>query len=68
MHAHPVMERWTAEETGSVDGTNGAMKVFSGGDFPVTSGGFKIIFKNARITADRVIIEPIQPKQPGADK
>ena len=68
LHAHPVMERWTAEETGSVDGTNGAMKVFSGGDFPVTSGGFKIIFKNARITADRVTIEPIQPKQPGAEK
>ncbi|MFZ1898165.1 CO dehydrogenase/CO-methylating acetyl-CoA synthase complex subunit beta [Methanoregula sp.] len=67
LHAHPVMERWTAEETGSVDGTNGAMKVFSGGDFPVTSGGFKIIFKNARITADRVIIEPVQPKKPGAD-
>ena len=51
-----------------VNGTNGAMQVFSGGDFPITSGGFKIIFKNARITADRVIIEPIQPKKPGADK
>jgi acetyl-CoA decarbonylase/synthase complex subunit beta len=51
-----------------MNGTNGAMQVFSGGDFPITSGGFKIIFKNARITADRVIIEPIQPKKPGADK
>ena len=61
------MERWTAEETEPADGINGAVPVFSGGDFPVTSGGFKIIFKNARITADRVIIEPIQPKKPGAD-
>ena len=67
LHAHPVMERWTAEETEPADGINGAVPVFSGGDFPVTSGGFKIIFKNARITADRVIIEPIQPKKPGAD-
>ena len=68
LHAHPVIERWTAEENVPMNGTNGAMQVFSGGDFPITSGGFKIIFKNARITADRVIIEPIQPKKPGADK
>jgi acetyl-CoA decarbonylase/synthase complex subunit beta len=67
-HGHPVMERWKAEEDVPVDGTNAAVQVFSGGDFPITSGGFKIIFKNARITADRVIIEPIQPKKTGADK
>jgi acetyl-CoA decarbonylase/synthase complex subunit beta len=67
-HAHPVMERWKADDDVPVNGTTGAVQVFSGGDFPITSGGFKIIFKNARITADRVIIEPIQPKKPGADK
>ena len=67
-HTHPVMQRWKAEEEVLVNGTNAAVQVFSGGDFPLTSGGFKIIFKNARITADRVIIEPVQPKKPGADK
>ncbi len=65
-HAHPVMERWKAEEAEPLEGTTGAVQVFTGGDFPVMAGGFKIIFKNARITADRVIIEPIQPKKPGA--
>ena len=68
MHAHPVMGRWEAEADVPVNGIKPGMQVFSGGDFPITSGGFKIIFKNARITADRVIIEPIQPKKPGADK
>ncbi|MEN6394903.1 MAG: CO dehydrogenase/CO-methylating acetyl-CoA synthase complex subunit beta [Methanoregula sp.] len=67
-HTHPVMQRWKAEEEVPVNGTTAAVQVFSGGDFPITSGGFKIIFKNARITADRVIIEPIQQKKTGADK
>ncbi|MFY9750350.1 MAG: CO dehydrogenase/CO-methylating acetyl-CoA synthase complex subunit beta [Methanoregula sp.] len=64
-HVHPVMERWKAEESELPEGVNGAVQVLSGGDFPVMAGGFKIIFKNARITADRVIFEPIQPKKPG---
>ena len=67
-HAHPVTERWKAEEDVPVNGTNAAVQVFSGGDFPIMAGGFKIIFKNARITADRVVIEPIQPKKTGVDK
>ncbi|HNX17876.1 MAG TPA: CO dehydrogenase/CO-methylating acetyl-CoA synthase complex subunit beta [Methanoregula sp.] len=67
-NTHPVMERWKADAEVPANGPNTGMQVFSGGDFPITSGGFKIIFKNARITADRVIIEPIQPKKPGADK
>ncbi|HVP95799.1 CO dehydrogenase/CO-methylating acetyl-CoA synthase complex subunit beta [Methanoregula sp.] len=62
---HPVTERWKAEEIDPLEPVNGAVQVFSGGDFPVMAGGFKIIFKNAKITADRVIIEPIQPKKPG---
>jgi acetyl-CoA decarbonylase/synthase complex subunit beta len=65
LHIHPVMDRWKTEENQIMDTTNGAVQVFSGGDFPVMSGGFKIIFKNARITADRVIIEPIPTKKPG---
>ena len=63
--AHPVTGRWTTEESDPAETANGAVQVFSGGDFPVMAGGFKIIFKNAKITADRVIIEPIQPKKPG---
>jgi len=62
--AHPVTERWKAEDLVPEEATNGAMQVFSGGDFPVMAGGFKIIFKNAKITADRVIIEPVLPKKP----
>jgi len=64
---HPVMERWKTEENQNMDATQGAVQVFSGGDFPIMSGGFKLIFKNARITADRVIIEPIQTKKPGGN-
>jgi len=63
--AHPVTGRWMTEESDPAETANGAVQVFSGGDFPVMAGGFKIIFKNAKITADRVIIEPIQPKKPG---
>ena len=62
--AHPVTGRWKAEELVPEEAANGAVQVFSGGDFPVMAGGFKIIFKNAKITADRVIIEPILPKKP----
>ena len=65
-HAHPVTERWKAEEIVTLESANGTVPVFSCGDFPVMAGGFRIIFKNAKITADRVIVEPIQPKKPGA--
>jgi acetyl-CoA decarbonylase/synthase complex subunit beta len=34
---------------------------FRAGDVPVNAGGFWIIFKNARITAERVIIRPVKP-------
>lgn len=64
--AHPVVKRWKAEERDGADESSQAVQVFSGGDFPVTTGGFKIIFKNARIYADRVIIQPVRPKKPGA--
>ena len=64
--AHPVIERWKAEKDDAAGEHAGAARVFSGGDFPLTAGGFKIIFKNARIYADRVIIQPVQPKKPGA--
>ena len=37
------------------------ISVFSGGDIPITAGGFRIILKNAKITAEKVIIQPIRP-------
>ncbi len=65
-NTHPVIERWKTEEDTAAGEHTGAVQVFSGGDFPLTAGGFKIIFKNARIYADKVVIMPVQPKKPGA--
>ncbi|MDD1703094.1 MAG: CO dehydrogenase/CO-methylating acetyl-CoA synthase complex subunit beta [Methanoregula sp.] len=65
---HPVVERWKSEESDTPEDATGAVQVYSGGDFPITSGGFKIIFKNARIYADKVIIEPVRPKKPASEK
>ena len=62
-HHHPVTARWAAEEGESSD-TILSSKVFSAGDIPLTVGGFKIILKNARITADKVIILPVKPAGP----
>ena len=61
-HHHPVVQRWVAvpePETGPVH----QMTVISGEDIPLTSGGFRIILKNARITAESVIIQPIRPSR-----
>jgi acetyl-CoA decarbonylase/synthase complex subunit beta len=57
---HPVVTRWVevaeeAEETA----------VITAGELPITTGGFRILLKNARIYADKVIIQPVQPKKPG---
>lgn len=66
---HPVVSRWQAEAgTPAEASADGSVTVpaFSAGDLPVSIGGFKITFKNARIYADRVIIQSIKPKKPGA--
>jgi len=63
-HNHPVTKRWEAESGQEEDraGENGRqLQVFSGRDIPITAGGFRIILKNARITAEKVIIQPIKP-------
>jgi len=62
--SHPVMDRWTAEEIMPDDAASAAFPFYSAGDFPINAGGFKIILKNARIYADRVIVLPIKPKKP----
>jgi acetyl-CoA decarbonylase/synthase complex subunit beta len=70
-HNHPVMKRWetgqeAVQDARDRDGRH--VQVFSGGDIPLTSGGFRIILKNARITAEKVIIQPIKPgTQPGGE-
>jgi acetyl-CoA decarbonylase/synthase complex subunit beta len=59
-HKHPVVRRWVTEETAlEISSAGGA--VFHAGDVPVNAGGFWIILKNARITAERVIIQPVKP-------
>lgn len=62
-HRHPVTARWDAEAkpTGA---TGFPISVFAGGDIPITAGGFRIILKNAKITAEKVIIQPIKPASP----
>jgi acetyl-CoA decarbonylase/synthase complex subunit beta len=59
-HNHPVIQRWVTEDTGPDISPAGASGFYAG-DVPVDAGGFWIIFKNARITAERVIIQPVKP-------
>lgn len=61
---HPVTKRWveeTPEEAGSPTDGRQEVSVLSGRDIPLTAGGFRIILKNAKITAEKVIIQPIRP-------
>lgn len=59
-HHHPVVQRW-AQEPESAPESSGVPIVFSAGDIPVTMGGFRVILKNAKITAEKVIIMPVKP-------
>jgi acetyl-CoA decarbonylase/synthase, CODH/ACS complex subunit beta len=59
LHHHPVIGRWAADAEPAEPGPQ--IPVFSGGDIPITTAGFRIILKNARITAEKVIIQPIRP-------
>jgi len=61
-HNHPVTRRWKTEtDTAEPRDIPLGQTVFAAGDIPITAGGFKIILKNARITAEKVIIQPIRP-------
>ena len=61
-HQHPVTLLWEAvEPSGAASAYQ--IPVFSGGDIPITAGGFRIILKNARITAEKIIIQPVKPQQ-----
>ena len=62
-HQHPVTRLWEADTL--LDETTAPQTtVFSAGDIPITAGGVRIILKNARITAEKVIIQPVKPHQP----
>jgi len=57
-HNHPVTKRWEEDTPADAgDTTPGRQEVsfLSGRDIPLNAGGFRIILKNARITADRGI-------------
>ncbi|MGA2912438.1 MAG: CO dehydrogenase/CO-methylating acetyl-CoA synthase complex subunit beta [Methanoregula sp.] len=62
-HQHPVTRLWESVEPSGKTHAH-QMSVFSCGDIPITAGGFRIILKNARITAEKIIIQPVKPQQP----
>jgi acetyl-CoA decarbonylase/synthase complex subunit beta len=63
-HNHPVTKRWEQDNpagAGDMPVERQEVSVLSGRDIPFTAGGFRIILKNAKITAEKVIIQPIRP-------
>jgi acetyl-CoA decarbonylase/synthase complex subunit beta len=63
-HNHPVTKRWeedTSANEGEMIPGQQEVSFLSGRDIPLNAGGFRIILKNARITAEKVIIQPIRP-------
>ncbi|MGD8545272.1 MAG: CO dehydrogenase/CO-methylating acetyl-CoA synthase complex subunit beta [Candidatus Bathyarchaeota archaeon] len=68
---HPVVERWKEEamiieEAMPVEAEGEAplIPVATAGTIPITAGGFRIILKNAKIYAKKVIIRQIENKKP----
>jgi acetyl-CoA decarbonylase/synthase complex subunit beta len=64
---HPVIKRWKEAEAEEVPEAE-AEEPLAGTAFPVSTatvstGGFKIIFKNAKIHAEKVIIKRDKPKR-----
>jgi acetyl-CoA decarbonylase/synthase complex subunit beta len=64
---HPVVQRWKAEEPEEAPAAEGEeaaeATVFPVSSATVAAGGFKIIFKNAKIHAEKVIIKRDKPKR-----
>jgi acetyl-CoA decarbonylase/synthase complex subunit beta len=58
VHDHPIVRTWIEEaESSGIAVQTGITPLFSG-DLPLSSGGFRIILKNAHITAEKMIIIP----------
>jgi acetyl-CoA decarbonylase/synthase complex subunit beta len=70
-HGHSIVERWKEAEQIAVEEEAVAAKdefapmipVATAGTLPLTAGGFKIVLKNAKIYAEKVIIQPLKPKK-----
>ncbi|MCJ7614330.1 acetyl-CoA decarbonylase/synthase complex subunit beta, partial [Candidatus Bathyarchaeota archaeon] len=63
---HPVVQRWkkaTVEEAPAEGEEAPETTVFPVSTATVAAGGFKIIFKNAKIHAEKVIIKRDKPKR-----
>jgi acetyl-CoA decarbonylase/synthase complex subunit beta len=64
---HPVVKRWKTEATEEENTTEGEEALettaFPVSTATVSTGGFKIIFKNAKIHAEKVIIKREKPKR-----
>ena len=56
---HPVVKRWEIAET-ATGATPERPLVFAAGDIPIAADGYRIILKNAKITAEKVIILPVR--------
>jgi acetyl-CoA decarbonylase/synthase, CODH/ACS complex subunit beta len=61
---HPVVRRWQSAEDAARAPAD-QLQVFSAGDIPITANGYRIILKNAKITAEKVIIVPVRALSPG---
>jgi acetyl-CoA decarbonylase/synthase complex subunit beta len=64
-HGHPVVERWKEAEAAPVETKEEAslIPVATAATLPITAGGYKIILKNAKIYAKRVIIRSMKTEE-----
>ncbi|MDD1665673.1 MAG: CO dehydrogenase/CO-methylating acetyl-CoA synthase complex subunit beta [Methanomicrobiales archaeon] len=62
---HPIVERFTEAEAVQAAASADATLVLTSGTLPLTAGAVRIILKNARIYAEKVIIQPLEPGRPG---
>jgi acetyl-CoA decarbonylase/synthase complex subunit beta len=72
-NSHPIIQRWKGEEENPEEERVDVpehieMSGFPAGDIPITYGGLKITLKNARIYAERAIVQWNKPKKPGASE
>ena len=61
---HPVIIRWKSAGAAASAPAN-QQQVFAAGDIPFTANGYRIILKNAKITAEKVIILPVRAPSAG---
>jgi acetyl-CoA decarbonylase/synthase complex subunit beta len=64
---HPVVPRWPAEEAPAAEAVEvkeeaagTMMPVATAASLPIMAGGFRIILKDAKIYANKVIIQPLK--------